>query len=76
MPFSPHIFHSLNIFQEVDTVSLNKWRYEYKEKLQMSKKFKAALADIQSSDATTQTIGVESLIGYVSSSNYIYINYY
>lgn len=35
----------------------------------MNKKFKEALAEIQSSEITAQTIGVEALVGYISSSN-------
>jgi len=40
--------------------------YEYKEKLQMNKKFKTALSDVLSSDLETQTIGVETILGYIA----------
>jgi len=41
--------------------------YEYKEKLQLTKKFKTALADVLSGDIETQIISIETLVGYIAS---------
>ncbi len=50
------------------TLPLNARRYEYKQKVTINNRFKTTLEAILSTDQETQTLGIESLVGYIENS--------